>query len=51
MVGGSNDQNSNSNSSSVMDTLLKFITIDKLGVSLTDDDSKREAAVVEDKKA
>jgi uncharacterized membrane protein YqiK len=36
MGGGSNDQNNNScnNSSTIMDTLLKFITLDKLGVSL-----------------
>jgi len=50
MGGGSNDQNSSSNSSSVMDTLLKFITIGKLGVSLDDDYTKREAAACEDKK-
>jgi uncharacterized membrane protein YqiK len=51
MGGGSNAQNSNNNSSSVMDTLLKFITIDKLGVSLQDvsEPSKRETATGEDK--
>ena len=31
---GGNNENSNSGSNTVMDTLLKFITIDKLGVSL-----------------
>jgi hypothetical protein len=35
MGGGSNTQGSdNSGSNTIMDTLLKFITIDKLGVSL-----------------
>jgi hypothetical protein len=34
-MGGSNGQsNENNGSNTVMDTLLKFITIDKLGVSL-----------------
>jgi uncharacterized membrane protein YqiK len=49
MGGGSSDQNSNSSSNSVMDTLLKFITIDKLGVSLTEDDTKLQAAANEEK--
>jgi len=35
-MGGSTDGKGNNGNSSVMDTLLKFITIDKLGVSLTD---------------
>ena len=49
MGGGASDQNSNSSSNSVMDTLLKFITIDKLGVSLTEDDTKLQAAANEEK--
>ncbi len=40
---GANDGTGNNGSSSVMDTLLKFITIEKLGVSLDqkEDDSKK----------
>jgi hypothetical protein len=37
-MGGNNDKNGDSNST-VMDTLLKFITIDKLGVNLQNADS------------
>ncbi len=43
---GSGDGSSNNNSGSVMDTLLKFITIEKLGVSLDDNSVDTDKKVV-----
>ncbi|RDU22643.1 SPFH domain-containing protein [Anaerosacchariphilus polymeriproducens] len=44
-MGGNNEHGENSNtSSSVMDTLLKFITLDKLGVSLDEQPQEKERA-------
>ncbi len=45
-MGGSNENGGGNGSNTVMDTLLKFITIDKLGVSLTN--PVMEQAVVEE---
>lgn len=48
-MGGSSEDKGNSNNNTVMDTLLKFITMDKLGVSLSNDvDPSLQRKSVED---
>lgn len=47
---GGSGENSNNSTSTVMDTLLKFITIDKLGVDLQNNDSIKQVTVIADPK-
>ncbi|HAN20621.1 MAG: hypothetical protein A2Y15_06595 [Clostridiales bacterium GWF2_36_10] len=44
-MGGESDKNNGSNST-IMDTLLKFITIEKLGVNLQNTDNVKQVTVL-----